>query len=185
METSGLVQGYSFWTFSDIFSENYFPSIPFQGGFGLLNLYGIAKPVYRAFELLHHLGTESLVVQGSHATVDAWIIRKENAATVLLTNHAMPRHPIHTELVDIRLTRAPRPRIVYVERIDRDHANAHQLWQTMGEPKYLNALQVDQLNVASCLDKKPLPWTYDRQNISISIALPPHAVAAITIEFLK
>ena len=37
MEAHGLVQGYSYWTFSDIFSENYFPSVPFQGGFGLLN----------------------------------------------------------------------------------------------------------------------------------------------------
>jgi xylan 1,4-beta-xylosidase len=53
MEARGLVQGYSFWTFSDIFSENYFPSVPFHGGFGLLNLHGIAKPAYRAFQLLH------------------------------------------------------------------------------------------------------------------------------------
>jgi transketolase len=44
MEAHGLVQGYSFWTFSDIFEENYFPSVPFHGGFGLLNLHGIAKP---------------------------------------------------------------------------------------------------------------------------------------------
>jgi beta-xylosidase len=35
-------------TFSDIFEENYFPSVPFHGGFGLLNLHGIAKPTYRA-----------------------------------------------------------------------------------------------------------------------------------------
>jgi xylan 1,4-beta-xylosidase len=46
MSVSSLVQGYSFWTFSDIFEENYFPSLPFHGGFGLLNLHGIAKPVY-------------------------------------------------------------------------------------------------------------------------------------------
>ncbi len=36
LEACGLVEGYSFWTFSDIFNENYFPSVPFQGGFGLL-----------------------------------------------------------------------------------------------------------------------------------------------------
>ena len=40
LEASDLVQGYSFWTFSDIFEENYFPSVPFHGGFGLLNLQG-------------------------------------------------------------------------------------------------------------------------------------------------
>lgn len=32
MEARGLVQGYSYWTFSDIFDENYFPSQPFHGG---------------------------------------------------------------------------------------------------------------------------------------------------------
>jgi xylan 1,4-beta-xylosidase len=46
MEANSLVQGYSYWTFSDIFEENYFPSVPFHGGFGLLNIHDIAKPVY-------------------------------------------------------------------------------------------------------------------------------------------
>ena len=78
LEAQGLVEGYSFWTFSDIFNENYFPSVPFQGGFGLLNLHGIAKPIYRAFELLHRLGTEILDVEGHHETVDAWFVRRPN-----------------------------------------------------------------------------------------------------------
>ena len=102
MEARGLVQGYSFWTFSDIFSENYFPSVPFHGGFGLLNLHGIAKPAYRAFQLLHRSGTELLEFHGTHATVDAWVIRKNDAATILITNLAMPRHPIQTELLNLR-----------------------------------------------------------------------------------
>ncbi len=29
MSVKEFVQGYSFWTFSDIFEENYFPSVPF------------------------------------------------------------------------------------------------------------------------------------------------------------
>ena len=101
------MQGYSFWTCSDIFAENYFPSVPFHGGFGLLNLHGIPKPVYRAFELLHHLGTDQLSVQGTHETVDAWVVRKEHSATVLMTNHAQPRHPIATELVSIQVHQCP------------------------------------------------------------------------------
>jgi len=44
MEARGLVEGYSFWTFSDIFAENYFPSAPFHGGFGLLNLLPLDQP---------------------------------------------------------------------------------------------------------------------------------------------
>jgi xylan 1,4-beta-xylosidase len=57
LENNGLVDAYSWWTFSDIFSESYFHSQPFHGGFGLLTAHGIAKPSYRAFELLHGLAT--------------------------------------------------------------------------------------------------------------------------------
>ena len=70
MEATGLVEGYSFWTFTDIFEENYMAATAFQGGFGLLTLQGVPKPSFRAFELLHRLGTEALPVSGAHDTVD-------------------------------------------------------------------------------------------------------------------
>ena len=183
MEARELVQGYSFWTFSDIFSENYFPSVPFHGGFGLLNLHGIAKPAYRAFQLLHRSGTELLEFHGAHATVDAWVIRKNDTATILITNLAMPRHPIQTELLNLQLSGAPAPRNVWIERIDEDHANPRRLWQTMGEPEYLSASQVEQLEMASTLRKESQPLTHHRGNIDLAVALPPQSVAAITIEF--
>ena len=183
MESRGHVQGYSFWTFTDIFSENYFPSVPFQGGFGLLNLHGIAKPAYRAFELLHHLGTEILAVEGAHETVDVWVIRKGHAANVLMTNLAMPRHPIQTELVNVQLRGAPEPLAVFIERIDDDHANPRKLWNAMGEPETLSAIEVSGLEAASALVKESHPGTYNQGSICLTIALPPQSVASITIEF--
>jgi xylan 1,4-beta-xylosidase len=183
MEARGLVQGYSFWTFSDIFSENYFPSVPFHGGFGLLNLHGIAKPAYRAFQLLHRVGSELLEIAGTHTTVDAWVIRKNQSATVIMTNLAMPRHPIQTELLNLRLSSAPVPHTAWIERIDEDHANPRQLWRTMGEPEYLSAAQVEQLQTASTLRKEAQPCTQETGNIDLAVALPPQSVAAITIDF--
>lgn len=183
MEACGLVQGYSFWTFTDIFAENYFPSVPFHGGFGLLNLHGIAKPAYRAFQLLHRSGTEVLKFDGVHPTVDAWMIRNNNAATILMTNLAMPRHPIQTELINLRVSGAPVPRTAWIERIDEDHANPSRLWQTMGEPEYLSELQVKQLETASVLRKESQPWTHEQGNTDLAVALPPQSVTAITLEF--
>ena len=183
MEASGLVEGYSFWTFSDIFAENYFPSVPFHGGFGLLNLHGIAKPTYRAFELLHRLSTEQLQVDGLHQTVDAWVVRGKQAVTVLLTNSALPRHPIERQRVQVQLTDAHRPRAVYLERIDEEHANPKKLWQDMGEPKYLSAKEVEQLQAASRTVREPQSWKYEERVIHLDIELPPQAVAAITMEF--
>lgn len=110
MGSEGMAQGYSFWTFSDIFEENYFPSVPFHGGFGLLNLYGIPKPVYRAFQLLHRTGTRQLDVEGRHATVNVWVVRGEKAATILMTNMAMPEHSAQTEFVEVQLPGAPLPK---------------------------------------------------------------------------
>jgi xylan 1,4-beta-xylosidase len=49
--------------------------VPFHGGFGLPNIHGIAKPSYRTYELLQHVGKELLQAGGSHATVNIWVIR--------------------------------------------------------------------------------------------------------------
>lgn len=182
MEARGLVQGYSFWTFSDIFAENYFPSAPFHGGFGLLNIHGIAKPMYRAYELLHRLGGEQLLVQGQHATVDVWIVRSATGVTALLSNHALPRHPVETEHVHIALREAPSPRSVSVERIDNDHANAKSLWLEMGSPEVLSAAQVERLSEASTLVMEPQAWKYEGNTIHLELSLPPHGVAAITVK---
>ncbi len=82
---------------SDILEENNFPSVWFRGGFGLPDLQGIAILVYRAFELLDHMGNESLTITGAGGTVSAWAARKETSVTLLLTNHAMLQHTISTE----------------------------------------------------------------------------------------
>ena len=183
MEAKGLVEGYSFWTFSDIFEENYFPSVPFHGGFGLLTLHGIAKPTYRAFELLHQLGTEQSLVDGLHETVDCSVIHKDSSVTVLLTNHTTPGHSIETERLEIRLDNAREPRAANIWRIDADHANPKRLWEEMGQPEYLSEKDVEQLHEASLLKKEKHSISYKDRSILLKTDLAPHTVAAITIEF--
>ncbi len=183
MEAHGLVQGYSFWTFSDIFSENYFPSVPFHGGFGLLNIHGIAKPIYRAFQLLHGLGSELLEVGGSHPTIDVWVVCKEKSATVLITNLAMPRHPIQTELLHLRLLDAPVPKTAWIERIDEVNEIATAFWHKMGLTEYLSALEVKELAQASSLRVEPLSWIREQDELEFHVSLPAQSVTAITVEF--
>ena len=181
MEARGLVEGYSFWTFSDIFEESYFPSVPFHGGFGLLNLHGIPKPTYRAFELLHNLGTEHSLVDGLHETVDCSVIRNTSAVTVLLTNHTTPGHSIETEECEIRLSNIAEPSEVRISRIDADHANPKRLWEEMGQPEYLNEKQVEQLEEASQVANEKQRFKYQDRELILKVNLPPHAVASITI----
>jgi len=53
----------------------------------------------------------------------------------------------------------------------------------MGAPDYLSALQVEQLQTASRVAREPHNWKYEDRVVQIEIELPPHAVAAITVEF--
>jgi len=179
LEANGLVQGYSYWTFSDIFEENYFPSMPFHGGFGLQNIHGIAKPAYRAFQLLHELGTEMIAVEGRHDTVDAWFVRDNRNATLILTNFALPRHPIEAEEVKFALKGVKFAAQASIKRIDLEHANPKRRWEQMGKPEYLNAAMVAELNDVSRLQEEIVLTTSENDILSIEVSMPPQSVAAI------
>ena len=183
LDVADLVQAYSYWTFSDIFAENYFSSVPFHGGFGLLTITGIAKPTYRGMQLLARLGHERLSVIGSHATVDVSVIRGEHRLTVLLTNHAFPKHPISTEQVRITLQGGQPPAGAYVERIDEDHCNPRRVWEAMGSPKYPDDAQRQRLQESSALQREPMTCKSTPGETLLEIDLPAHAVAAITLEY--
>ena len=185
MEASGLVEGYSFWTFSDIFEENYFPSVPFHGGFGLLNLHGIAKPTYRAFELLHRLGTNAVAGRrpASRRSTPGSFAGRQADITSLLTNHALPRHPIAAAARAGPACRMrPNRRVACLERIDEDHANAKRSWRDVGRAEISRASrQSEQLHAASrtVTGAAVHGRGTTEQLVHLDIELPPHAVAAI------
>ena len=183
LEASGLVEGYSYWTFSDIFEENYFPSVPFQGGFGLMNIHGIAKPAYRAFELLHGLKTDLMQIDGAHKTVDAWLVRGDGSASIMLTNFALPRHPIAAEAVNVTLQGVVSIAEASIQRIDLEHANAKRRWEQMGKPEYLSAEDVAELNSQSELRKEPQIFRCEGGTCSIDVTMPPQSVASIELRY--
>ncbi|MEO8842747.1 MAG: beta-xylosidase [Kofleriaceae bacterium] len=182
MEVAGIVEGYSYWTFSDIFEENYFSSEPFHGGFGLLTIHGIAKPAYRAYELLHRLGDERLEVAGVHPTVDTWVTRTARGLAILVSNGALPRHSIRTELVTIALGDVTAIRTAFVERIDETHANARRAWEAMGKPEYLQPRDVDALHAVSALVAEPLVTRSTANGVELDLAMPAQSVALVTVE---
>ena len=185
MEANGLVEGFSFWTFSDLFAENYFPSQPFHGGFGLLNLHGIPKPTYRIFELLHDLGDRQSLVDGLHETVDCSVIHKDSSVTILLTNHTTPGHSIETEQISLRLDNAPEPIGASIRRIDHEHANAKRVWVEMGQPEYLTPKNVEQLQEASELVSERQAFSFSDGKVELRTNLPAHSVASIKLEFKR
>lgn len=181
LEANALVEGYSYWTFSDIFEENYFPSVPFQGGFGLMNVDGIPKPSYRAYQLLHGLGTEMLPLNGSHETVDAWLVRCDSGATLMLTNFALPRHEISDEKISFTIICTRPVTKAMITRIDLEHANAKRHWEQIGKPTYPHGETLAAINAASELKEEEIAFTMDGYVLKLDFTIPPQAVAAIRL----
>ena len=182
-----LVDAYSWWAFTDIFEENYFPSIPYHGGFGLMNLYGVPKPVYRGFQMMAQLGTRRWLVPDTHLTVSAHVGAPDDdgATTVLLINVAMPRHAIATEVVTMQLQGLDgrRPRAALLSRIDDTHANPQAEWLRLGSPEYPHRHQVDALENASSVMPERIAVASDAAGASFTLTLPANAMALVRIEW--
>jgi xylan 1,4-beta-xylosidase len=85
--------------------------------------------------------------------------------------------------VRLELAGAKAPRAVWLERIDEHHANPKAAWQALGQPEYPDQAALAQIESASRMTREPHPWTADEQGVRLDLDLPPHAVAALTLEF--
>jgi hypothetical protein len=176
-----LVDGYSHWTFSDIFEENFFPTEPFHGGFGLMTIHGVPKPAYRAYEILHRLGEELLEVEGSHDTVSVWVVRGDDVVTVIIVNLALPRHPIEAQTVEVELSGLPAIADAWARRIDAEHANAKARWKLQGQPRYPNPEGVAELIEASKLRSEQVELQAHGGRHRFEIAVQPQSVTAVEL----
>jgi xylan 1,4-beta-xylosidase len=183
-DLQGLVDLYSFWTFSDIFEEQAMPSQPFHGGFGLLDLHGIPKPTFRAFQLLHSLGHERLAVASdSRSTVEVIATQdsRTRRITLLVYNHAVPLAPIQEEQVQITLHGYRGKGLAFAQRIDADHANPKRHWFELGCPEYPDQDTLRMVLKSSEMTQEQIAHQQDGDAVVFQLAIPPHGVAGITL----
>ena len=187
MGVDDVVDAYSYWTFSDIFEENYFPSVPFHGGFGLMNLHGIRKPIFHAFAMVAKLGKAHLPLAQSHETAMLWVgAPEEGSSHVLAINQAMPRHPIADQDIALALT-APagkRAGAVFISRIDEQHANPAALWRSWESPDYLSASQVAALHSAAAPVDEALAFTAQGEQLKLAFTVAPQSVNLLRIDWV-
>ena len=153
----GLLQGMSYWTYTDLFEEPGPPTAPFQGGFGLLNPQGIRKPAFFAYKYLHAIQGASLRTTDPQAMVST----KDGNITAVIWDFVQPDQkvsnrsfytkqiPAHTAApVQLQITNLV-PRSSYRAVVQRTgyHANdAYSAYIEMGSPKELSAAQISRLN---------------------------------------
>jgi xylan 1,4-beta-xylosidase len=188
-DAAGLVQGYSFWTFTDIFEEGGQYAAPFHGGFGLQTIHGIRKPNYRLFERLHHMGDQRLEVEtepdpvsGNYSTVEALAVTGNNRLSVLVYNHDIPSAALQAQEVCLHLKgiRARQP--ASLTRIDAQHANPKHKWQELGSPEYPSQAELAQIGRASRPGVSTIKPEAGEGECTYRFSIPPHGVAEIAVE---
>jgi xylan 1,4-beta-xylosidase len=181
-DNDGLVDGYSFWTFSDLFEEHGQYAAPFHGGFGLQNIYGIPKPTYRIFEMLHELGDRRLTVDGGMgSTVELLAVRGDDDLRIMAYNHNILGAEIKTEDVLITLQGRLPGTPVFITRVDAENANPKQKWIELGSPEYPTLAELAEINKASLpLSQEIIPEP-SPDGCRIRFSLPPHGVALVSL----
>ncbi len=85
-KSEGYAEMMSYWVVSDIFEEVAPPWEAFHGGFGLINMHGVPKPVYYAYEFLAQLGETELFCGDENA----YVCKNGRGVQVLAWNAALP-----------------------------------------------------------------------------------------------
>lgn len=153
----GLVQGMSYWTYTDLFEEPGPPTAPFQGGFGLMNPEGIRKPAYFAYKYLHALQGNSVSTRDAQAMLSTkdgnftGVIWDFEQPDQKVSNRSFYTKPIPSHLarpVTLTVTHLA-PNASYHLEVHRAgyHSNdAYTAYLEMGSPKELTREQVAKLN---------------------------------------
>jgi len=193
IDTYGIVDIMSWWTFTDIFEEGGFVSTPFQGGFGLQTIHGIPKPAFRAFELLHETGYTRYPIKYLNTSIDATagVLATINHTHVhlLVYNHNVSQGKIKSENLSIRVygKNIGKPMgLPSIRRIDKNNANAFDTWKRMGSPQYPSLSQIDDLKKDSEMKPMYIPYRVIPNNgIEFQLTIPEQGVASIVFQAFR
>jgi xylan 1,4-beta-xylosidase len=151
--TEHAANSMSYWTFTDVFEEAGPAVTAFHGGFGLMNLQGIKKPSFFAYQFLHEMGNTEL----ADADSCSWVCTNGKDVQVLFWNQQLPfadapffsdslfrlnPPPPVTAPVSVRLSNIPNGKYeVSVYRTGYHHNDPFSAWLEMGSPANLSIPQ--------------------------------------------
>jgi xylan 1,4-beta-xylosidase len=193
----------SYWTMSDIFSEQGEVSAPWQEGFGIQTIYGVPKPAYWAFTWMHELPAAAAPVAASGSapvlyrpgsatvgTVDA-IVATTTAAdaiyvTALLTNFNTSGNPCGPAAVTLSFANVSTATVpaATLEVVDDAHGFAKPTWVAHGSPVYPNATEIAAEMAAAAVLQQPLALTRSGPNaLQASVAMQPNSIARVLFSY--
>ena len=153
--SQGLLQGMSYWVYTDLFEEPGPPPTPFHGGFGLMNREGIRKPAWFAYKYLHALAGNEVPVTDTQT----WAATNGTQLSAVIWNFSQPHqdvsnHPFYSHIVPAQDAPPATVTITHLHpghyrlQVHRTgfHANdAYSAYIEMGSPNALTPTQLAHL----------------------------------------
>ena len=182
-QCDGQVDMMSLWTFSDVFEESGPIPLPLVGWFGLRAEYGINKPAFYDFGLLHQLGKQRL----ANASKNILVTKEADGSLILAAWHIVdpaaegqPSSTLHAQskVMTIALKGVAPDADVTIERVDNEHGNVLPIYAGMGSPQYPTLEQVETMNRKTAL---PPPEVTALSNSKLKLTLEPNALALIKV----
>ncbi|MDZ8200368.1 beta-xylosidase [Microbacterium sp. SSW1-59] len=194
LDSIGLVDSLSYWTFTDIFEEEGGGQLPFHGGFGMLSYHGIPKPTYHGYRFLAALGDDLLTRSSVGAitrdstdgaisavvynypdevtqTVPASFDTRENAERTLATGSA--------RTTTLRVTGVRPGTRFRVELLSPRSGNAIARWDDLGSPLNPTRDQIAAIR-ESANDLRRWELVAGPDGLDAVIDLPAWGVALVT-----
>ncbi|MDC7233995.1 MAG: hypothetical protein PQJ58_12250 [Spirochaetales bacterium] len=194
IESSGLVDSLSYWTFTDVFEESGAGDSIFHGGFGMINFQGIVKPSFHAYRFLNYLGDREI------SRGDKYIATRNSSSgkLSLLIYHypdevkqAVPisPYPNRVPAEDLMATGSYQNLFIEIkdlepgsrfmmETLDKDHGIAVKNWREMGSPEPPSVEMTRELKTMGLNTKKEIIST-ENSSVKISLSLSPWSLVSI------
>jgi xylan 1,4-beta-xylosidase len=170
-ECDGLTAMMSYWTLSDVFEEQGVVKTPFFGGYGLIAEFHLPKAAFWDFDLLHHLGTQRVMIDSENALVTK---RPDGVFVVALWNYAEPGEEARPKTFHLA-AKSLKAKSYKLQFVGPDHGSVLEPWKRMGSPAYPTNNQVRSLIDAS------RPGPVQKLSLSHDIVLAPRTLAVLEV----
>ncbi len=129
---------FAYWCLSDIYNQVGYGASAFHGNYGMLNLQGLRKPNYQAFQLLGRMGSRRYPVggQGLDPLTNALATRSDEGAEILVYSYDGADAP-QPRSIDVRVDLPAGTRVRALYKVTACENNILHAWREAGSPAYL------------------------------------------------
>ena len=178
-EVSQLADYFAYWNLSDVYDQVGYGAETFHGNYGMLNLQGLRKPQYHAFQLLSRLGDRRLPVTGDGLSDVSNAIATPTDRGFAVAVYAFdPEDGSGDTRVEVTLPDGVKGEPT-LHLVDATHNNILVPWREMGSPDYLKRDQLETLRSLNTLTPSPDALQVEGSRASFTLTGPGVALLEV------